>query len=87
MIAIANRTKAATLFWRLSVLRRQLERARAETALLRTIAAACDDDLGDQLYEAGAFIGEAINYLTPAEEHVDCAVEPEEPERDAHPGS
>lgn len=73
MIAIVNATKAATLFWRLAVLRRQLERARAEIEQLSTKAT--DDDLVDQLQEARGFIAEAVSYLTPADEHFDSAID------------
>jgi hypothetical protein len=73
VIAVIGPVRQATLFWRLAVLRRQLERARVEADLLSQLSQ--DEDLSSQLSEASRFVGEAVDYLAPAPEHVDNAVE------------
>lgn len=74
-MAMSN-TQAATLFWRLAVLRRQLQRTRLEINELCTAVGPTDDDenledLVAQMHEAAGFLVEAITYLTPYVGHVD----------------
>jgi hypothetical protein len=72
MISVIDPVKAATLFWRLAVLRRQLERAGTEIGLLSQMSR--DEDLMCQLDEARRFVVQAVDYLTPDPEHSDCEV-------------
>ena len=72
MITVINPTRAATLFWRLAVLRRQLERTGQEIEVLGQMTA--DDDLVNSLHEARKFVDQAVEYLTPTAEHSDCEV-------------
>jgi hypothetical protein len=62
-----------TLFQRLAVLRRQLERARADIESLRAACVGGEEaeDLGAQLYEADSLLKSSVDYLTPTEQHVD----------------
>jgi len=71
-----SKTQAATLFWRLAVLRRQLERTRLEIKELCAAVGPTDDDenledLVAQMHEAAGFLSEAVTYLTPYVGHVD----------------
>jgi hypothetical protein len=65
----------ATLFWRLAVLRRGIERTRSEIQSLREAAAGAQDegicDLMAQLSEASSFLDSAADYLRPEAEHPD----------------
>ncbi len=66
----------ATLFWRLAVLRRGIERTRAEIESLCDVSGVpatppYDDDLVCQLREAASNLEEVEELLKPAPEHVD----------------
>jgi len=65
----------ATLFWRLAVLRRGIERTRCEIQSLRQDAATIEDegvsDLMAQLSESAKFLQSAADYLKPEAEHPD----------------
>ena len=72
MITVINPVRAATLFWRLAVLRRQLERQATEIELLGQMTT--DEDLACSLHEAREFVDQAVTYLTPEPGHTDNAV-------------
>ena len=76
MITVINPVRAATLFWRLAVLRRQLARAGQEIGLLGQIAetVAKDPDLTFALERACRALDHVVEELTPTEDNVDCAV-------------
>ena len=66
MMTVVDRTRAATLFWRLAVLRLRLERTQTEIEALQAV---CKDipteptrDLGAQLGEASGFLTQALDF-------------------------
>jgi hypothetical protein len=71
-VRVIDPVKAATLFWRLAVLRRQVERAGVELALLSELSE--DEDLAAQLSEACQALDIVLGYLKPMPGHEDCVV-------------
>ena len=69
----------STLFQRLAILRREVQRTQAEVELLCDAAGDHDDDLVSQLWEAAAFLKQAVEYLMPVGEHIDRDLQSTQP--------